>query len=158
MKLRRITQALTVALVAGVAVVAVPAAAQAAVRPCNTQLTVVDTDTSTWDEYHSPAPADLAIVQGPSGSCNLQQGASTTAVRAIQNAMKRCYGESGLVVDGIFGAGTRAALIRTQAKVGTSRDGIYGPATGSRMVWPTTRNWNEEYVGCRAIYRSYFYA
>ncbi len=66
--------------------------------------------------------------------CIMGQGNASSAVKLLQRAMVRCYGKS-LTVDGIFGSRTRDALVSVQKSVGTTPDGVYGPATGHRMKW-----------------------
>jgi peptidoglycan hydrolase-like protein with peptidoglycan-binding domain len=65
-------------------------------------------------------------------ACIMGRGANSDAVDALQHSMNACYGER-LATDGIFGANTQAALIRTQRKVGVSVDGVYGPVTARAM-------------------------
>ncbi len=66
-------------------------------------------------------------------NCNLVRGDNSAAVRQLQHSMSLCYREH-LVEDGDFGGSTRAALVRTQTKAGTTADGEYGPHTRKAML------------------------
>lgn len=70
-----------------------------------------------------------------STSCYLNYGTwNNEGVEVLQTTLNKCYGES-LVRDGDYGYGTRAAVQRTQSKVGVGVDGVYGPNTRSAMRW-----------------------
>lgn len=58
-------------------------------------------------------------------------------VQALQNALATCY-EQPVVADGVYGAGTAAAVQNVQAVNGLPADGVFGPATSEAMQWPTT--------------------
>jgi peptidoglycan hydrolase-like protein with peptidoglycan-binding domain len=66
-------------------------------------------------------------------NCNMVRGDNSAGVRQLQHSMNVCYGEH-LVEDGDFGGNTRAALLRTQIKVGAAADGEYGPNTRRAML------------------------
>jgi hypothetical protein len=75
-----------------------------------------------------------------------------SAVWTLQHALKYCYGHN-LVLDGIFGKGTRNALGQTQASLRLIADGVFGPATSVGMAWPL-RDANGRLVGgCGRAYR-----
>lgn len=57
-----------------------------------------------------------------------RQGASGEQVRTIQQKLKR-WGYYDGAVDGIFGSGTRKAVVAFQKKNGLAADGIVGPNT-----------------------------
>ncbi|MGH3648418.1 MAG: penicillin-insensitive murein endopeptidase, partial [Micromonosporaceae bacterium] len=64
----------------------------------------------------------------------LSQGASGPAVKALQlqlNAKRRI----SLAVDGVFGSGTRSAVVSFQQHAGISADGIVGPTTWRNLIW-----------------------
>lgn len=145
---------LTVALSGGVVVAAGTSAAAETLGRCDRQTVYVDTNTTTWDVYESTAPGYSKIIAGPHGRCFLNQGSTGVAVKALQTALNKCYGES-LAVDGSFGPATRAALVRAQKKLGIAQDGSYGPQTASSMKWPTKKNGST--TSCRKIYRDAFY-
>ena len=64
-----------------------------------------------------------AFLLGPT----LRRGARGAGVSALQRALSS-LGES-LVIDGVFGAGTDAAVRRFQSRSGLSPDGVVGPQT-----------------------------
>ncbi|MGH3736951.1 MAG: penicillin-insensitive murein endopeptidase [Micromonosporaceae bacterium] len=64
----------------------------------------------------------------------LSQGATGPAVKALQlqlNAKRRI----SLTVDGIFGSGTRSAVVSFQQHAGIAADGIVGPTTWRNLTW-----------------------
>ncbi len=118
---------------------------------------------TTYQEHDDPSPTSPVYYltsfpanstwgpRDPSGRCYLKRGMKGAAVTVLQNAMKSCYGESSLSLDGSFGPATQAALRRTQAKLGISADGSYGPQTGSHMQWLTQVMPNGTWA-CRAFH------
>ena len=42
---------------------------------------------------------------------------------------------SGLTVDGVFGAATKAALKSVQRQLGLTQDGVYGSQTNHALLW-----------------------
>lgn len=61
----------------------------------------------------------------------------TSPVFWLQLNLNQCYGQS-LVLDGIYGAKTKAAVMAAQkAASGVTADGIYGPQTRSAIKWYT---------------------
>lgn len=66
----------------------------------------------------------------------VQQGSSGDAVRAVQEVLKTKFRYS-LTVDGIFGSGTRSAVINFQSSKGLSADGIVGPASWTQLLGVT---------------------
>lgn len=81
---------------------------------------------------------------GGAYNCLLSQGDHTWGVVALQNSLKRCYGQD-IAVDGIFGSRTRSALLNAQRwerdvfGENIAVDGIYGPQTNRAMLWPFYR-------------------
>jgi peptidoglycan hydrolase-like protein with peptidoglycan-binding domain len=77
-------------------------------------------------------------------NCVLHQGDRGDAVRALQRALNKCYGQ-GLTVDGVFGPKTFTAVKNVQRRVNNYRgvniavDGKYGPQTRNAMQWPYYR-------------------
>lgn len=57
-----------------------------------------------------------------------RQGSSGEQVRTIQDKLKR-WGYYDGAVDGIFGSGTRRAVVKFQKKNGLTADGVVGPNT-----------------------------
>ena len=62
-----------------------------------------------------------------------QQGDSGAKVRAVQSQLNESG--YGLVVDGVFGAGTNTAVRSFQSSKGLGVDGIVGDNTWSKMAW-----------------------
>ncbi len=62
----------------------------------------------------------------------LSQGASNDAVRGVQTSLAaRGYSVS---VDGVFGTGTRSAVVSFQSASGLSADGVVGPNSWAKLV------------------------
>lgn len=86
-------------------------------------------------EYRVPARSLLADPDDQF-DCQLSIGADDDqAVTALQRALVRCHG-AAIAVDGMFGGGTRQALVDAQASVGVVADGTYGPQTSRALEWP----------------------
>ncbi|HEX8629962.1 MAG TPA: peptidoglycan-binding domain-containing protein [Catenuloplanes sp.] len=82
-----------------------------------------------------------------STSCDMGVGAQSSAVRALQLTLNKCYDADLGQPDGIFGTRTRAALRDAQRIAGMStnqRDGVYGPLTRNRI-----RHYNGEGYPCK---------
>jgi Putative peptidoglycan binding domain len=56
------------------------------------------------------------------------------SVITLQRTLNYCY-RTSLVVDGIYGPKTRAAVMRVQKLHRITVDGVYGPQTRSAMFW-----------------------
>ncbi|HZL01844.1 MAG TPA: peptidoglycan-binding domain-containing protein [Cellulomonas sp.] len=121
MTARRFLSVLVVALV-GVGSVAVAAPASAALGYCN-----------SYDPREGNTGVPYSTASG-TNSCYLVAGVTGTGVKALQEAMVGCYGEA-IAVDSSFGPATKAALKRTQAKLGIAVDGSYGPQTHNAMLF-----------------------
>src|SRR4051812_1372038 len=74
----------------------------------------------------------VPISGGGSTACFLAQGDNSSAVLALQNAMRTCYFQ-GITVDGDFGPNTKQALINVQHQLGIKADGVYGVQTRASM-------------------------
>ena len=68
----------------------------------------------------------------PASKPNLRFGSRGTEVKKLQTLLNNCN-NAGLVVDGIFGKNTRAALVAFQKNHDLVPDGIYGGATAGRF-------------------------
>lgn len=96
----------------------------------------------TVDEMHfelNKPPGDPAIdalvakIGGtPPPPPTLKEGSRGEAVKEAQGLLNK-EGNYGLVVDGIFGAKTKAAVIDFQSKNGLVADGIIGPKTWAAL-------------------------
>lgn len=93
-----------------------------AVPKCVTEQTVVSepSNTTTSD------PNDLA------GCPTLRYGDRGDSVKTMQQLLSKAG--SGLTVDGIFGNGTKSALIAFQRKYGLETDGVCGPQTWAKLI------------------------
>lgn len=89
-----------------------------------------------------PVPVPSAGTTAASTSCIMGNGATSAAVRRLQETLNACYRES-LAKDGIFGNQTQAALRRAQSREGTTADGVYGPYTRDRLLWWTGSYWSD---------------
>lgn len=135
MRLKLSATATVVALLCAVALALLPAGAAAAATPQCTQSAV---------HYPSSGYGPLLVPAASNGnrSCWMQRGNNSSAVAALQFALRDCYREN-LVIDGDFGGLTKAALIRVQGRVGAVPDGGYGPETARKMQMSATfsTNW-----------------
>lgn len=80
--------------------------------------------------YGRPAYGDAAPM--PSSDGVLRVGSRGQAVKALQSNLNKVMG-SGLVVDGIFGPATEAAVEAFQRKYGLTVDGEFGPQSAAMM-------------------------
>ncbi|OAN26748.1 N-acetylmuramoyl-L-alanine amidase [Mycolicibacterium iranicum] len=79
----------------------------------------------------APVPAPVPPADRYAGVL-LHRGMSGTAVAKLQTALRRWY--SRLVVDGVFGPATEAAVRDWQSlRAPLAADGVVGPATAARM-------------------------
>jgi peptidoglycan hydrolase-like protein with peptidoglycan-binding domain len=62
----------------------------------------------------------------------LKQGSRGDAVRALQTLLR--HEGYGVITDGVFGATTRAAVLKFQRQRGSTRDGIVGAFTWCELV------------------------
>ncbi|WP_160159716.1 peptidoglycan-binding domain-containing protein [Streptomyces sp. WAC05374] len=119
----------SVLLATGVVGVAAPQAQ--AVTPICTK-----TVSKTWtDGYGYKFSGPVAAASNGSLNCQLGPGNSSSAVRALQNSINRCYNFADIAVDGIYGPGTKAAVAKVQRYHGISDDGLYGPSTRAVFNW-----------------------
>jgi murein L,D-transpeptidase YcbB/YkuD len=81
--------------------------------------------------------------------CFLRTTYGGDGVRSLQQTLNDCYSTatglpgsvhlfSPLVVDGSFGANTKAAVIKVQQHEGIGADGIYGTQTRQHLLWHAT--------------------
>ncbi|MEW2033803.1 peptidoglycan-binding domain-containing protein [Streptomyces roseifaciens] len=124
MSARRWALGMAVVLTAGAPVLLGAGAAQAATPTCSTSV--------SYTTVHGSSTTIPAA--GRNVSCLLARGSSGNGVRALQLSLNECYG-ANLARDGIFGAGTQAALRRAQSQEGQAADGVYGPRTRDALHW-----------------------
>jgi peptidoglycan hydrolase-like protein with peptidoglycan-binding domain len=112
-----------------------PTTAQASTPQCTHSGYVYDTDGSL---------ANVPLSAGGSINCWMAQGDSSSAVRAMQQALITCEGVSvgSSGADGNYGPQTKQGVINFQTVedvggAGLAKDGVYGPATRSWMNFVT---------------------
>ena len=74
------------------------------------------------------ATNEIFDAETTTGAAVLRQGAKGGEVKEVQRRLKQ-WGYYNGSVDGVFGAGTRAAVIKFQKKNGLTADGVVGAAT-----------------------------
>lgn len=70
-----------------------------------------------------------------SRNCTLAEGASGSAVVALQTSLKSCNFAGGLAIDGDYGPNTKKAVAYAQYRRGIGQDGIYGPQSRQSFHW-----------------------
>lgn len=85
-----------------------------------------------------------------SGNINCLLGLQNqgAAVRQLQRALRLCYGQEPVAVDGIFGQITRRAVMNVQRFHGITVDGVFGPQTNLVMAWPKYDYFTGAFRGC----------
>ena len=68
----------------------------------------------------------------PTGWPTLKQGSTGFQVRSLQHLMVQAG--FAIATDGVFGAGTKAAVVAFQGRKGLTKDGIVGPKTWTAAV------------------------
>lgn len=81
--------------------------------------------------------AVLLLAVPGAAAVTYRQGSTGAQVRTIQDKLKRWGYYSG-EVDGIFGSGTRKAVVAFQKKNGLTADGIVGPNTLRALGMPVS--------------------
>lgn len=110
---------------------------------CSSGVQVFDPMKSKWKYYAIPKglyEEDLKPVSGddtaagsnPISYPTIRQGAKGDVVKTMQTMLAK--GGSTLVIDGIFGSGTRSAVMAFQRKNGLVVDGICGPKTWGMLI------------------------
>jgi peptidoglycan hydrolase-like protein with peptidoglycan-binding domain len=76
----------------------------------------------------------------PTVTISVSRNSRAVGVQWIQTVLNRTIGTS-LSVDGVYGNGTKNAVITFQKKYGLSADGVVGPATRAKMqeVWNASK-------------------
>lgn len=87
---------------------------------------------------HAEAPAPsgdvIALQCGYSGGHpTISQGSTGEAVAHAQCLLRNVWGYGSVVVDGVFGPATRAAVVAHQRDCGIGDDGIVGPNTWNAL-------------------------
>lgn len=66
---------------------------------------------------------------------DMNQRAVVLAIKAYQTALGKRLG-SAIIVDGVFGPGTKAAVVEFQNRVKITADGVIGPTTSKMLICP----------------------
>ncbi|MYR60417.1 peptidoglycan-binding protein [Streptomyces sp. SID625] len=104
--------------------------AQAATPICSKTVTKSSVDGA--DTFRGP----VAAASNGSLNCQLGPGNSSSAVKALQNSIKRCESIDPGSADGIYGTNTKAAVAKLQKRYHVSpADGLYGPKTRKVFSW-----------------------
>ncbi|MEU1598216.1 peptidoglycan-binding domain-containing protein [Streptomyces sp. NPDC005708] len=67
-----------------------------------------------------------------STSCFLAEGSVSSAVKALQTALKTCHGQN-IAIDSDFGPATKQALKNVQSAMHIGVDGVYGTETRNNI-------------------------
>ncbi len=89
--------------------------------------TATVTGIAATSAFHAPRTADTALELAVDAAV-LRQGSTGAEVKEVQRRLKQ-WGYYTGAVDGIFGAGTKKAVIAFQKKNGLTADGIVGKST-----------------------------
>ena len=129
---------LTAAGAAAVGVLGLVSVAVAGPADASPQCTTAR-NVSTWDG----AVVTVPVSSNGSDNCWLAKGNVGSAVRALQQAIRRCEGAefANVSVDGDYGPQTKWAVTEIQQGVAAagdpiSIDGVYGPQTKGVMAFP----------------------
>ncbi|MEV0647552.1 peptidoglycan-binding domain-containing protein [Phytomonospora sp. NPDC050363] len=138
MRLRLRATALAAMLLCAMAVTLSTAGPAAAATPQCTQAAA---------HYPSSGAGPLYVPAATNGNrlCWMQSGNYSSAVRALQFALRDCYGQN-IAVDSSFGPATAGALRNVQGYVGAKVDGKYGPETARAMKMSAT--WSTDPANC----------
>jgi len=83
-------------------------------------------------EASSFGPMSVPVASDGSSSCFMDSGDVSSGVKAIQRALKFCWGQN-IAIDSDYGPQTKQAVRNVQSILGISVDGVYGPKTHSAM-------------------------
>lgn len=86
----------------------------------------------------------------PAGSGG-RTAAPIDGVRALQNALVRCYAQELPVADGIYSSVTGLGVLHVQSEHNIAKDGVFGPQTAGVMRWPRYRDTDGEFANCAPL-------
>ncbi|MEU1980859.1 serine/threonine-protein kinase [Nocardia sp. NPDC019395] len=72
-------------------------------------------------------------------------------VRALQDALRRCYQHEFIDADGVYDPATAQAVLTVQDLHRIGRDGIFGPQTSGAMKWPQFRTTDGAFTTCTTV-------
>jgi peptidoglycan hydrolase-like protein with peptidoglycan-binding domain len=149
---------MTVVLAVGLGTVALTGPASGAPRAQDAAILAASCDSNWWTAV-SPTRTTLVPTKNGTGdaNCVLGRGNQGAGVRALQNVLRKCYGQD-IARDGIFGPDTERAVKNAQtwenavSNAGLAVDGVYGNKTRVAITWPlyTRENIDSAYV-CRYV-------
>lgn len=84
-------------------------------------------------EVSAFGPYSVPVANNGSSSCFMDSGDVSSGVRALQRALKFCWGQN-ISTDSSYGPQTKQAVRNVQGFVGIKVDGVYGPQTRSAMT------------------------
>ena len=157
--LRMTTARLAITAIMGcltITTIAVPAAAAATTTPA----TVVHSSAAStaalpncddWSRFNVSRAHYVMIPtvgnETKRRSCVMDEGNQSAGVWVLQLALNECYGQ-GIAGDSIYGPETKEAVKHAQRKHRIPDDGVFGPQTSRKMVFPKFKRGNGAYVGC----------
>lgn len=95
---------------------------------CKNMKDPTDSSVSSYSSTASNGSAQTGFGEESVSAAVLRQGASGNEVKEVQRRLKR-WGYYNGSVDGVFGAGTKSAVIAFQKKNGLTADGVVGKST-----------------------------
>ncbi|MGV9614918.1 serine/threonine-protein kinase [Nocardia xishanensis] len=117
------------------------------------------TEVPTGDGYHVVLPTTndggrrciLSYVDSHPGGPGAPRATPIEGVRALQDALRRCYQRE--LADGVgdYSTATGLAVLYVQDLHGLDRDGVFGPQTSGAMRWPRYRDAGGEFESCVPI-------
>ncbi len=113
----------------------------------------------TGDGYHVVLPSTndggrrciLSYVDSHPGGPSAPRSAPIEGVRALQEALRRCYQRELADGDGDYSTATGLAVLYVQDLHGVDKDGVFGPQTSGAMRWPRYRDAGGEFESCVTI-------
>ncbi|MET8774893.1 serine/threonine-protein kinase [Nocardia sp. NPDC050713] len=117
------------------------------------------TEAPSGDGYHVVLPTTndggrrciLSYVDSHPGGPEAPRAAPIEGVRALQDALRRCYQRDLSDADGFYGTATGLAVLYAQDLHGIDKDGVFGPQTSGAMRWPRYRDAGGEFESCVAV-------
>jgi len=111
--------------------------------PCTRISTIVSEDGTKYHKF--PVSADGSYL------CGLEPGDSGRPVTVLQQALALCS-DRAVTVNGTYSADTRGAVRRDQRRqLGSTADGVYGPATAKGVRWPWFDASTDKFTGHCAL-------
>lgn len=94
----------------------------------------------------------LPVGPGNNQDCIMNQGAYSSGVLTLQRTLVSCYGQNTGGLDSDYGPLTRQAVENVQGSLLITVDGVYGPQTGSNMLFsPLGNGWLRTTGSCTTV-------